>query len=232
MEYLIWPDTIKKAKDIQEKLKKHVRIVPLRNPPDYIAGVDAAFFDKKAIGIVCVYKYPEIVFLEFAFSIKDTDFPYVPGYLSFREGPVIIETLKKLKIVPNVIIFDGQGIAHPMNLGIASHIGLIINKPTIGCAKTKLIGEYDEPGLKKGDWTPLNYKSKIVGAVLRTRNNVKPIYVSPGHLIDLNDSIEIVLKCSGKYRIPEPLRKADILSKEIKKNYKTTWLSRTCHRVK
>ncbi len=104
-----------------------------------------------------------------------------------------------------------------MSLGIASHIGLLINKPTIGCAKTKLIGEYYEPGIKKGDWSPLKYRGKIVGAVLRTRDNVKPVYVSPGHLVDLKGSLEITLRCSVKYRIPEPLRKADILSKEIKK---------------
>ncbi len=218
MENLIWPDTVEKAKHIQEKFKNRVRIIPLSKRLNYVAGVDAAFFDKKVLGIACVYKYPEIVFLEFAFSLLDTSFPYVPGYLSFREGPVLIESLKKLKLDPDIILFDGQGIAHPMSLGIASHIGLLINKPTIGCAKTRLVGEYYEPGNKKGDWSPLKYRGKIVGAVLRTRNNVKPLYVSPGHLIDLKSSLEITLRCCVKYRIPEPLRKADILSKEIKKN--------------
>ncbi|MBE0425088.1 MAG: endonuclease V [Nitrospirae bacterium] len=215
-DYFIWPDSIENAKKIQTKLKDKVKIVPFRKKPKYIAGVDAAFCDNKVLGISCLYKYPEITLTEYAFGIKEASLPYIPGYLSFREGPAIIEALKKLKFKPDVVLFDGQGIAHPMGLGIASHIGVIIKTPTIGCAKSRLVGEYNEPGCKKGVWSPLKYNGKTVGAVLRTRDNVRPVFVSPGHLIDLKTSIEMVLSCTGKYRIPEPLRRADTLSREVK----------------
>jgi deoxyribonuclease V len=215
VSYLKWPDSIKEAKIIQAKLKDEVKIIPLRKKPRYITAVDAAFFDNKVLGIACLYKYPEIILTEYAFGIAEVSFPYVPGFLSFREGPAIIKALKKLKVNPDVVLFDGQGIAHPMGLGIASHIGVIIKTPTIGCAKSRLVGEYNEPRFEKGNWTPLKYNGKDVGAVLRTRYRVKPVFVSPGHLIDLKTSIEIVLACTGKYRIPEPLRSADTLSRKI-----------------
>jgi len=123
-----------------------------------------------------------------------------------------------LKIKPDLIIFDGQGIAHPRGLGIASHIGVLLNMPTIGCAKSKLIGHYKEVGAKKGQWSPLMYKGKVVGAVLRARDNVKPVFVSPGHRIDLKGSIEIVLGCADKYRLPEPVRRADLFARKRKKD--------------
>ncbi|MEW6571162.1 MAG: endonuclease V [Nitrospirota bacterium] len=217
VDYFSWPDTIAKAKIIQAELKDRVRIVPFEGELGYIGGVDAAFCDKKVLGVACVYKYPEIILIEDAFSIADVPLPYVPGYLSFREGPVIVDALKKLGTRPDVILFDGQGIAHPKGFGIASHIGVIMNIATIGCAKSKLIGEYVEPGSRRGQWSHLKYEGRIVGAVLRTRDNVRPIFVSPGHLIDLKTALEIALGSTLKYRIPEPLRRADRLSKETKK---------------
>lgn len=217
MKSLIWPDNISNAKAIQLDLRDKVRIVPLRKNPKIIAGVDAAFSDDKIIGVACLYKYPELTLLEDAFSITKVSFPYIPGYLSFREGPSLIEALHKLKIKPDVILFDGQGIAHPKGLGIASHIGVLLDMTTIGCAKSRLVGEYKEPKLKKGGWSPLKYNHDVIGAVLRTRDNVKPVFVSPGHRIDLQASINIVLNCTGKYRISEPLRRADIISKRMKR---------------
>jgi deoxyribonuclease V len=145
-------------------------------------------------------------------------FPYVPGFLTFREGPVLIKVIKKLSIKPDVILFDGQGIAHPIRLGIASHIGVLLNTPAIGCAKSRLIGEYKEPKLRRGAWSPLTYNNNVVGAVLRTRDNVRPLFISPGHKIDLKASIDIVLNCISKYRIPEPLRRADYLSRRVKRS--------------
>ncbi len=216
-ESFFWPENIRAAKAIQIALKDKVRIVPLRKNPRFIAGVDAAFFEDKVIGVACLYKYPEIIPLEEAFSVTETSFPYIPGFLSFREGPAIIEAFNNLKIKPDIILFDGQGIAHPKGMGIAAHIGVILDMPTIGCAKSRLVGGYKEPGFKKGNWSSLKYNSKVVGAVLRTKENVRPVFVSPGHRIDLMGSIKIVLGCTSRYRIPEPLRRADFLSKRIKR---------------
>jgi deoxyribonuclease V len=208
------------AKKIQEDFKDRVKIIPLRKKPELIAGVDAAFHNDKVIGVACLYKYPEIIPVEDAFSVIKVSFPYIPGFLSFREGPVIVEAINNLKLKPHLILFDGQGIAHPKRMGIASHVGVILDMPTIGCAKSRLVGEYKEPGFKKGNWSSLRYNGITVGAVLRTRENVNPVFVSPGHRTDLKSSIEIVQKCSGKYRIPEPLRRADFLSKKIKTSLK------------
>ncbi|MBI5188410.1 MAG: endonuclease V [Nitrospirae bacterium] len=216
MSYMRWPEDITEAREIQEILRKKVRIVPLRKIPEYITGVDAAFLEDKVIGVACLYKYPEIIPVEDTYAVTEVSFPYIPGLLSFREGPVIIEAINSLNIKPDIILFDGQGIAHPKGLGIASHIGVLLEAPTIGCAKSRLVGEYKEPGFKRGNWSSLEYGSKIVGAVLRTKDNVRPVFVSPGHRIDLRNSIEIVLRCTDKYRIPEPLRRADSISKKIK----------------
>lgn len=213
-----WPKDIREARVIQIALKDRVKITPLRKNPRFVAGVDAAFFEDKVVGVACLYKYPEIIpVAEERYAIIEVSFPYIPGFLSFREGPSIIEALNSLRIKPHIILFDGQGIAHPEGMGIASHIGVILDIPAIGCAKSRLIGEYKEPGFKRGEWSPLKYNSRIVGAVLRTKDNVRPVFVSPGHRIDLKSSIEILLGCTGKYRIPEPLRRADYISKKLKR---------------
>lgn len=138
----LWPDNPQEARTIQSTLREKVHIIPLKKNPEIIAGVDAAFLDNKVIGVACLYSYPEIAPVEDAYAVTDITFPYIPGFLSFREGPVIIAALKKLRVTPSVILFDGQGIAHPKGLGIASHIGIILDIPTIGCAKSRLIGEY------------------------------------------------------------------------------------------
>lgn len=212
-----WSTEIAEAKEIQESLRKNVRIIPLMKTPKYIAGVDAAFLGDKIIAAVCLYNYPVLTLIEERYAAAKVSFPYIPGYLSFREGPAIIQALSSLNIRPDIILFDGQGIAHPKGLGIAAHIGALLDIPSIGCAKSRLVGEYKVPGDKKGSWSPLNYKGKIVGAVLRTRDNTRPLFVSPGHMIDLKGSIEVVLRCTSKYRIPEPLRRADFMSKRLRK---------------
>jgi deoxyribonuclease V len=213
----IWPENISEARAIQMAFKDKVKIIPLRKKPRLIAGVDAAFFEDKIIGVACLYKYPEIIPIEDSFALTEVSFPYIPGFLSFREGPVIIEALNSLKIKPHIILFDGQGVAHSKGMGIASHIGVILDIPTVGCAKSRLVGEYKEPRGKKGNWSSLRYNGRTVGAVLRTRDNVKPVFVSPGNRIDLKTSIKIVLKCTTKFRIPEPLRRADFISKKLKR---------------
>ncbi len=211
-----WAKNTEEAKKIQHVLKQKVKIAPFNKRLRFIAGVDAAFSENYVIGTVCLYKYHDLIPLEDAYAVTKISFPYIPGFLSFREGPSIIKAINNLKIKPDIVLFDGQGIAHPKGLGIASHIGVLLNIPTIGCAKSRLVGDYTETGIRKGDYTLLKYHGKIVGAVLRTRNNVKPVFVSPGHMINLKEAIDVVLKCTGKYRIPEPLRRADRLSKKLK----------------
>ncbi len=184
--------------------------------PSFIAAVDASFAGEEIIAVATLYTYPELSHVRDVFVREKIYFPYVPGFLSFREGHAIVVTIQKLKIKPDLILFDGQGIAHPKGIGIASHIGVILNIPTIGCAKSRLIGEFEEPDKDKGSWTYLRYKGTGVGVVLRTRRNVKPVFVSPGHMIDIKSSIEIVMDCVTEYRIPEPLRRADQLSKKLK----------------
>jgi deoxyribonuclease V len=217
MKYFNWPKNISDAKAIQISLRDKVKIIPLKKPPQYIASVDASFTDDEIIAVTCIYKYPELVYIGHETAIKEATFPYVPGYLTFREGPAIIEAINSLSIKPDLILVDGQGIAHPKGIGIASHIGVLLGMPTIGCAKSRLIGEYKEPGFKKGDWSSLKSNGRAIGAVLRTKENVRPLFVSPGHRIDLKASIEIVLGCTSKYRIPDPLRMADFISKKLKR---------------
>jgi deoxyribonuclease V len=155
--------------------------------------------------------------IEETYATAKISFPYIPGFLSFREGPAIIKAIRRLKTKPDLILFDGQGIAHPKGMGIASHVGVLLNIPSIGCAKSRLVGDYAEPGRSKGEFSKLTLKNHTVGAVLRTRDRVRPLFVSPGHLINLEGAIHMVIQCVRKYRIPEPLRRADALSKELRK---------------
>ncbi len=212
----LWTDNISKAKDIQVDLKKRIKIIPLDKKPSFIAGVDAAFWQDKVIAVATFYSYPEISHIEDTFVIEDITFPYIPGFLSFREGHSILAALCKSTIKPDVVLFDGQGIAHPKGIGIASHIGVLLNIPSIGCAKSRLVGQHKEPNMKKGSYANIFHRGNKVGVVLRTRANVKPIFVSPGNMIDIDSSIKIIMDCALKFRIPEPLRRADSLSKKLK----------------
>jgi deoxyribonuclease V len=215
----VWPKDINEAKAVQMAAKDLIKIMALKKNPRLIAAVDASFTDEDVIGVACLYTYPELSYIGCETAVKKITFPYVPGYLTFREGPAVTEALNSLKIKPHLILVDGQGIAHPKGIGIASHLGVLLDLPTIGCAKSRLVGEHKEPGFEKGDWSPLRYNGKVVGAVLRTRANVRPVFVSPGHRIDLETSIKIVIGCTDKFRIPEPLRRADFLSKEMKREF-------------
>ncbi|MEN8262557.1 MAG: deoxyribonuclease V [Nitrospirota bacterium] len=213
-----WPGTLKDARKVQLSVKHKVQITRLLKSPVFIAGVDAAFSPDSITAAACLYRFPDLVPLEDAYVTLKTVFPYVPGFLSFREGPAIIKAVNRLKTRPDVILFDGQGIAHPHGLGIASHIGVLLNIPAIGCAKSRLVGEYSEPGIYKGQYSTLSYRGHIVGMVVRTRDRVKPVFVSPGHLIDLESAVSIILKCTRSFRIPEPIRRADHLSRKLKKS--------------
>jgi deoxyribonuclease V len=213
-----WPTTFtpQEAREVQNLLQKKVRIVPLEHEPRYVAAVDAAFSEDRVFAAACLYRFQDLTVCEQVSFSRKLSIPYVPGFLSFREGPAIIAALKRLSHRPDLILVDGQGIAHPRGFGIASYIGVLMGVPTIGCAKSRLIGEYEEPLTKKGNWSPLRLEGNVIGAVLRTRDNTRPLFVSAGHGTDLNSAIRLILACTRKYRIPEPLRCADMLSKKIK----------------
>jgi len=154
--------------------------------------------------------------VETTHAIRNLSFPYIPGLLSFREAPVCIAAVEKLKLKPDVFIIDGQGIAHPRRLGLASHLGLFFDKPTIGCAKSRLTGQFEEPPLEKGTYSLLKDKDEVIGAVVRTRTNVEPVFVSVGNKCSLEDAIEVTLSCTTKYRLPEPTRLAHQLVSTLK----------------
>jgi len=179
-----------------------------------VAGVDAGYGNDTVYAAVVVLNLTNLKVLEKAVATKTVSFPYVPGMLAFREGPVILEVLGKLKSQPDLLMLDGQGIAHPRRFGIASHIGLLTDIPSIGCAKKILVGDYQEPQRTRGSIAYLTHGDETIGAVVRTRTAVKPIFVSIGHLMDLNGSIRIILKSCRGYRLPEPIRKADHLSRK------------------
>jgi deoxyribonuclease V len=217
-----WPKkfSIEEAREAQIQLQKKVRIAPLTGKIRYVAGVDAAFSEDRVFAAACLYAFPDLTVCEQQSCTLKLSFPYVPGFLSFREGPAIIAALDKLSRKPDVILVDGQGIAHPRGIGIASYLGVLTGIPAVGCAKSRLVGEYDEPPREKGGWSPLQSDGKIIGAALRTKDDTRPLFISPGHKTDLNSALRLTLACTGSFRIPEPLRCADILSKQIKKGIK------------
>lgn len=173
-----------------------------------IAGVDVSVKNGISRAAVAVLSFPELSLVEVVTAQTPTPFPYIPGLLSFREGAVILDAHQQLQNQPDVYIFDGMGIMHPRRLGIASHMGLWLNRPTIGCGKTHFVGSYAEPAPERGAYEPVNYHGEIVGVVLRTKNHVKPIYISVGHLGTLDTARELVLQCTTTYRLPEPIRAA------------------------
>ena len=178
-----------------------------------VAGIDTHYDGSWAAAAVVSMDLASMETVEFATAKKLARYPYIPGLLSFREGPAILSALKKLKSLPDLLIFDGQGIAHPRRFGIASHIGFLVDIPSIGCAKTRLTGEHSEPDAAKGSFAYLVDQGESIGAAVRTRHNVKPVYVSVGHRMNLKNSILLILRCCGQYRLPEPIRRADKLAR-------------------
>lgn len=173
-----------------------------------VAGVDVSVKDNISQAAVVVVKVPGFEVVEIARAQRPTTFPYIPGLLSFREGPVLEDAFTKLHTEPDVLIFDGMGRAHPRRLGIASQMGLWLQKPTIGCGKSMFVGQYVEPPNERGGWVELIDKGEVIGAIVRTRPRVKPVYISVGHLADLHTSVKLVMRCVLKYRLPEPIRLA------------------------
>ena len=207
-----WDVTPKEAMALQKRLASQVVLKPLPERITLIAGADVGYSSryKAAVAALATYAYPSLKFRELVQLSGEIAYPYVPGLLSFRELPLLLETFQLLREQPDVVLGDGQGVAHPRRLGLASHLGLWLELPTVGCAKTRLVGTHGKVGPEKGQYRFLKHHYEQVGVVLRTRTKVKPLYVSPGHLADLQSSRELVMGCCPKYRLPEPIRQAHL----------------------
>lgn len=218
-----WDLSYSQAVALQKQLAQKVEVVPLKNQPKTIAGLDCALSSDKQriLAAAVVLRVPDVTpglwepvertefeVIETATASQKITFPYIPGLLSFRESPVCIAAVEKLNKAPHAFLIDGQGIAHPRRFGLAAHLGLFFDKPTIGCAKSRLTGSFEEPSPEKGAYSPLKDGDDVIGAVVRTRTNVEPLFVSVGNKCVLKDAIEVTLAWTTKYRLPEPTRLA------------------------
>lgn len=205
-----WNLSYVRARALQTALAAKVQFSSFKGTPHLVAGLDCAFSrdSQRICAAIIVLKFGTFEVVETISAVAKVAFPYIPGLLSFREAPVCIKAAKKLETSPDMFLIDGQGIAHPRRLGLAAHLGLVFDRPTIGCAKSRLTGSFDEVGLQKGNYSLLTDKSETIGAVVRTRTNVKPLFVSVGNRCLLKDAIRITLACAVKYRLPEPTRLA------------------------
>ena len=203
--------TVSEAAALQKELRSQIELqTPAGLSISTIAGADISFnkYETTVYAGIIVLSFPELLPVAHSLVKTEVTFPYVSGYLAFREVPALLEAWNQLPQKPDVLVVDGHGIAHPRRMGIASHFGVLTGQPTIGCAKKILFGKYESPPDERGAYTDIQDKGDVIGAVLRTRAKVKPVFVSPGHKLSLKDSIDIILQCMGKYRIPEPTRKA------------------------
>lgn len=211
--------TVTEATQIQKDLKSKINLTPFSKKIKTIAGADISFqrFGKTFYGGIVIFSYPALKPIARSLAVMETHFPYVPGYLSFREIPCLLKAWNMIPEKPDVLIVDGQGIAHPRRTGLAAHFGILIDSCTIGCAKTKLYGTYNEPAPEKGKYSRLKAGDEIIGCVLRTKDKVKPLFVSPGNNVSINQSRSIVLKSVLAHRMPEPTRRAHYYVNEFRK---------------
>jgi deoxyribonuclease V len=214
-----WNLTPSEAIEIQKRLRSLVNNEPRRNEVKRIAGADVSFnkFSETIYTGIVVLSFPELEIIESVGIRSVAKFPYVPGLLSFRETPSLLEAWERLKAKPDVLMLDGQGMAHPRRFGFACHVGVLLDLPTIGCAKSILVGEHGVLDPAAGSQTPLIDRGEQIGVALRTKKNVTPVYVSIGHLIDLASAVDLVLKSAPKYRQPEPTRQAHLLVNRIRR---------------
>ncbi len=209
-----WNMSPKEAIALQQHLRGHLCIADDFTEITTVAGVDVGFEKNNTItrAAVAILDYPSLNLREWVIARQPTRFPYVPGLLSFREIPAVLDALERLSCLPDILLCDGQGVAHPRRMGIASHLGLLLDLPTIGVGKSRLIGLYDEPGEEKGAWSTLYDKGEEIGCVLRSRTRVKPLFVSPGHRVGYDSARQWVMNCLGRYRLPETTRWAHRLA--------------------
>ena len=186
---------------LQERLARRVRLQPLGQSPATVAGVDAAYVGEAIVAVAVLFDLATLTPMEQAYVVAAPELPYVPGFLSFREGPPLAAAVRRLSRRPDLLIVDGQGIAHPQRFGLACHLGVELALPALGCAKSRLTGTYVKPAAERGSRTPLLDRGAIIGAVLRTRDCVKPVFVSPGHLLTLETAVELVLATTAGYRL-------------------------------
>jgi deoxyribonuclease V len=224
-----WELNTAEARELQRRLAASVDATRPLARIKTLAGADVSYdkHDRWLYAAMVVVRADTGEVIERAGVVAEAKFPYVPGLLSFREAPAVIEAFERLTVRPDVLVCDGQGIAHPRRLGLASHLGLWLNLPTIGCAKSWLHGDYEQPGLTRGDWSPLTDAGETIGAVLRTRSRVKPLFVSPGHLCDLAGAIAVVLAASPTYRQPITSRLAHQYVNDLRRAGPGTGLSQT-----
>jgi deoxyribonuclease V len=209
-----WQVTTQEAIAIQEGLRLQVITEDRFEPLQSVAGVDVGFEEGGTItrAAVVVLSYPGLETLETSVARRPTTFPYVPGLLSFREAPAVLEALDRLSLLPDLLICDGQGLAHPRRFGLACHLGLCTGLPSVGAAKSRLIGQHEPVGEQRGAWQPLTDSEQVIGAALRTRPGARPLYVSIGHRVSLETAVRLVLSCTLAYRLPEPTRRAHHLA--------------------
>ncbi len=214
-----WPRNARQAIALQERLRGRLRLGGRLPRPRHVAGADLAFDAPGGLlyAAVLVFSFPDLEPIESRIVRARIPFPYIPGLLSFREAPSIVRAFGRVQIRPDLLICDGQGIAHPRGIGLASHLGLLLDLPTIGCAKSLLVGDHDPVGARFGDRATLRVAGRTVGAVVRTRAGVRPMYISPGHRIGVEDAVRYVLACCRGFRLPEPVRQADILVGALKR---------------
>jgi deoxyribonuclease V len=216
-----WNLTPRQAMRLQERLREQVVLEDRLDRVQFVAGTDLAFDSETdmAFAGVIVYRFPELEEVERRSACRRLRFPYVPGLLSFRESPVLLAAFRLLRTEPDVVLVDGHGLAHPRRFGIACHLGLLLGKPTIGCAKSLLVGEHPEPGIRAGCTAPHTLDGEQVGVVLRTRDRVKPIYVTQGHRVSLATAVELVHGCLDGFRMPKPTREADHFVRSLRQAY-------------
>lgn len=209
-----WPQTVEEATAIQEELRAQVIVEDDLPLVRYVAGVDAGYQEQDNLtqAAVAVLSFPDLQLCDQAIARCPTPFPYIPGFLSFREVPAVLEALEQLSIVPDLLLCDGQGWAHPRRFGMACHLGVLTNLPAIGVAKSRFIGTHEVLPPERGSWQPLRDRGETVGAVLRSRSHVNPLYISIGHRISLPTALDYVLRCTPKYRLPETTRMSDRLA--------------------
>ncbi len=213
-----WDLAPKEAKVLQLTLAEQVKIQPLPENFSVLGSADIAYVSatNQLVAAILSFRWPDLTLIETSHLVAPISFPYIPGLLSFREVPPLLEAYKRLEHPPEVLLCDGQGIAHPRKFGLASHLGFCLDIPTVGCAKKLLCGKHDPFELRRGYSTPLNFHDEMVGWVFCSRDGVKPIYISPGHLTDLESSRELIYRCLGRFRIPEPLRQAHNLATRLR----------------
>jgi deoxyribonuclease V len=212
-----WKVSTRQAFEIQQSLRERLRLRPLRREVRLVAAADVAYSrpTHRMYAAVVALRLPTFEVVEISAAHQLARFPYVPGLFSFRELPPLLRAFETLQSRPDVVLFDGQGLAHPRRMGLACHAGLLLGTPTVGCAKSRLVGEHGPVPARRGGRADLVHEGEVVGAVVRTRTGVKPVYVSPGHLVDLDSAVRLVLETARRFRLPEPVRLAHLATRDL-----------------